>query len=216
MRHLQPAAAHLPAAAAPWRRVAARWLLLQFIALPRANACRDASATIASGSYVSKGSLVGRGSTVDAGARLDRCVVGSECHIGRSAALQGSCLHSRVRVDDGCTVSAALLGEQTVLRSHAKVEVRLPALGKPLLHCCLVCRCMLEGPQGVHSSGRAHSTISSSLPLGLQTGAVLGKHTVVDTAHCVPAGACVSLVQPRSKDEEADSEDDAEWGDAGA
>lgn len=92
--------------------------------------CRDASATVASGAYVSKGSLVGRSSTVDAGARLERCVVGSECHIGRGALLQGSCLHSRVRVDDNCTVSAALLAEQVVVRSHAKVEVRLLPAGQ--------------------------------------------------------------------------------------
>lgn len=176
--------------------------------MSHANACRDASATIASGSYVSKGSLVGRGSTVDAGARLDRCIVGSECHIGRAAALQGSCLHSRVRVDDGCTVSAALLGEQTVLRSHAKVEVCLQ-VGR-IASGMLIAR--LERPA---ISSPTSALLPWVLP-GLQTGAVLAKHTVVDTAHCVSAGARVSLVQPRSKDEEADSEDDEEWGDAGA
>ena len=92
---------------------------------PRWPCRRDATAAVASGVHVSKGSLVGRGSTVDAGARLERSVVGSECHVGRGTALQGSCLHARVRVDDSCTVSAALLGEQVVVRSHAKVEVRM-------------------------------------------------------------------------------------------
>lgn len=90
---------------------------------------------------MSKGSLVGRDSTVDVGVRLDRCVVGSDCHIGRGAALQGSCLQSRVRVDDGCMVSAALLGEQAVLRSHAKVEVRACfCLSKLFFHPAAVCQ----------------------------------------------------------------------------
>lgn len=48
----------------------------------------------------------------------------------------------------------------------------------------------------------------------LQTGALLGKHTVVDTAHCVPAGACVSLAQPCASSGGA-SEDETEWVDAG-
>ena len=84
---------------------------------------RDASASVASGSTVTKGSLVGRGSTVEAGAQLDHCAVGRECHIGRGAVLQGSCLHARARVDDGCLVSSALLAEEVVVRRHAKLEV---------------------------------------------------------------------------------------------
>lgn len=82
----------------------------------------DASASVAPGSTISKGSLVGRGSTVEAGARLDRCAVGGDCHIGRGAVLQSSCLHAHVRVDDGCQVASALLADHVVVRSHAKLE----------------------------------------------------------------------------------------------
>lgn len=79
---------------------------------------------MAPGSILSKGSLVGRGSTVEAGARLDRCAVGSDCHIGRGAVLQNSCLHAHVRIDDGCQAASALLADHVVVRSHAKLEVR--------------------------------------------------------------------------------------------
>lgn len=48
----------------------------------------------------------------------------------------------------------------------------------------------------------------------LQTGALLARHTVVDTAQCVPAGVCVSLIRPCSPSC-ADSEDEMEWADAG-
>ena len=111
-------------------------------------ACRDASASVAPGSTISKGSLVGRGSTVEAGARLDRCAVGSDCHIGRGAVLQSSCLHAHVRADDGCRVASALLAEHVVVRSHAKLEVRLAAWCAPACryratvpkpHCCAPC-----------------------------------------------------------------------------
>ncbi len=85
---------------------------------------RDGTATIASGSVISKGSLVGRGSIVESGTRLERSIIGSDCHIGRCAFLQGSCLHGGVRVDDSCLVSSAVLGEQVVVRAHARVEVR--------------------------------------------------------------------------------------------
>jgi ADP-glucose pyrophosphorylase len=73
---------------------------------------------------VSKGSLIGCGSSVDTGARLERSIVGSGCHVGRGSVLQASCLHSQVRVDDGCRLSSAVLAEQSVVRSHARVEVR--------------------------------------------------------------------------------------------
>lgn len=79
---------------------------------------------MASGSVVSKGSLVGRSSIIDSGTRLERSIIGSDCHIGRSTFLQGSCLHGGVRVDDSCRVSSSVLGEQVVVRAHARVEVR--------------------------------------------------------------------------------------------
>lgn len=78
---------------------------------------------MASGSFVSKGSLVGRNSIVESGVRLERCIVSSECHIGRGTAMQGSCLHTGVRVDDNCCVSSSLLAEHVVVRNHARVEV---------------------------------------------------------------------------------------------
>lgn len=92
---------------------------------PLQSQCRDASASVAPGSTLSKGSMVGRGSTIETGARLDRCAVGSDCHIGRGAVLQNSCLHAHVRVDDGCQVASALLADHVVVRSHAKLEVSL-------------------------------------------------------------------------------------------
>ena len=85
--------------------------------------CRDASAAVAPSSRVSKGSLVGRGSIIDAGARLERSIVGSYCQIGTRSFLQGSCVHAHVRVDDNCRLSFALLAQDTIVRSHALVEV---------------------------------------------------------------------------------------------
>lgn len=169
--------------------------------------CRDASAAVASGSSISKGSLVGRGSTVAAGARLERSVVGSECRIGRGAALQGSCLHAHVRVDDSCMVSSALVGEQAVVRSHAKVEVsdcHLVAAACTLLDTHVALFCIVSLPL------RSCSLLNTP-----QTGALLGRSTVVDTAHCVPAGVRVSLMQRRASTD-AGSEDEVEWSDPGA
>ncbi|PSC74700.1 Translation initiation factor eIF-2B subunit epsilon [Micractinium conductrix] len=127
----------------------------------------DGTAAVASGARLSKGSMVGRGSIVEAGACLERSIVGAECHIGRGVALQGSCLHSGVRVDDNCRVSSTVLAEQVVVRSHARVE----------------------------------------------TGVILAKRVVVDTAHCVPAGMHVSLAQHRTGSSVA-SDDELEWQEA--
>lgn len=142
---------------------------------------------------------------MDAGVRLDHCVVGTNCHIGRSATMQGSCLHAHVRVDEGCTVSAAVLAEQVVVRSHAKVEVRA-------VHAR---RCSTTSTAAW--SGLALRTFLQAPLVGcvlLQTGAVLAKRTVVDTAHCVPAGARISLTQQRAA-AAGGSDEDMEWRDAG-
>ena len=48
----------------------------------------------------------------------------------------------------------------------------------------------------------------------MQTGAVLARQTVIDTAHCVPAGARVSVI-PQREAAQAGSEDEAEWTESG-
>ena len=52
-------------------------------------------------------------------------------------------------------------------------------------------------------------------PAALQAGVVLGKRVVVDTAHTVPAGTVVSLIQ-QSPDGSAGSDDETDWPGAGA
>lgn len=163
---------------------------------------------MAPGSTISKGSLVGRGSTVEAGARLDRCAVGGDCHIGRGAVLQSSCLHAHVRVDDGCQVASALLADHVVVRSHAKLEVRLGLqLGVHLLaDTAQLC------PS--HIAVRHASHCASLLPCCEQAGVVLAKRVVIDTAHTVPAGTTVSLAQ-QSQGGSTGSDEETDWPGAG-
>lgn len=183
--------------------------------------CRDGTATVASGSVVSKGSLIGRGSIVESGTRLERSIIGINCHIGRGAFLQNGLLHSGVRVDDSCRVASAVLGEQVVVRAHARVEVRTRwALWRPK-HTNLSIVCLLVSCHHVFPAGTVQRQavvllggLCDSFMCGLQVGAVLAKHTVVDTAHSVPAGTCVSLIQHNAGG--AGSDDEVEWGDKGA
>ena len=160
-------------------------------------ACRDATASLASDCLVSKGCMVGAGSVVGSGTRLERCIIGSNCSIGRGSALQGSCLHSHVRVEDGVKLSMGLLADQVVVRSHAKIEVRKGS-GVLLL-------AGWEFPAEV---------LSNACLVHSQSGTLLAKHTVIDSAHCVPAGSCVALAQQRGLDG-AGSEDEQEWKDGG-
>ena len=148
--------------------------------------------------------------------------MGAECHIGRGVALQGSCLHSGVRVDDNCRVSSTVLAEQVVVRSHARVEVSqlcgsLRTWGGSKeydggipVHLLPVCR---PSHRPAHPATCRVSLATFRLAVA-QTGVILAKRVVVDTAHCVPAGMHVSLAQHRTGSSVA-SDDELEWQEAG-
>lgn len=184
---------------------------------------RDGTATMASGSVISKGSLVGRGSIVESGTRLERSIIGSDCHIGRCAFLQGSCLHGGVRVDDSCLVSSAVLGERVVVRAHARVEVRswwptwLRSWGRSRYDIVCLLKATFQisfySCCGQACCARVDGLRLTSVAFAMQTGAVLATHTVVDTAHSVPAGIHVSLIQRKTCG--AGSDDEVEWREAG-
>ncbi|KAL4854088.1 putative translation initiation factor eIF-2B subunit epsilon [Chlorella vulgaris] len=64
----------------------------------------------------------------------------------------------------------------------------------------------------IHELARGYvEQVCSSAYVGMladMTGTVLAKHTVVDAAHCVSAGTCVSLAQPMSAGESEDEGED--------
>jgi NDP-sugar pyrophosphorylase family protein len=134
-----------------------------------------------------------RGAYVDAAASVaPGSILSKGSLVGRGSTIEAGARLDRCAVGSDCHVGRGAVLQNSCLHSHVRVDDG-----------CQVASALVAD----HVVVRGHAK--------LEAGVVLAKRVVIDTAHTVPAGTVVSLVQ-QSRGGSTGSDEETDWPGAGA